>query len=123
MWPLFLDVLRAHGTVTFLLADLAGRHGLVELDKAIIALDRGNTAPEMRATIAHELHHLECPDCSDDDVEAMTAELLVPLPAALAAAGGADPDTIAANLFVDPKLVRARLRSLEPRRDSADDAS
>lgn len=121
--PLFLDVLRDRGHVTFVLADLpADRCGMVELDKAVVVLDGRNTEAQHRATIAHELHHLACPDCPEHEVEEMTAEILVPIADALAAAAtaGADLTQVAARLGVDPQLVRARIRSIPTGAETAD---
>lgn len=114
--PVFVEALRSRGTITFALADLGKHAGLVDIDGGVVFLDRGNSLGEMRATIAHELHHLNCPDCPEDEVEQMTAELLVPLHDALVAqAPGGDLQRIAARLGVDAKLVRARVRGLTHR--------
>lgn len=112
--PLFLEVLRARGHVSFVLTDLGDRCGMVELDKSIIVLDAANTTAAMRATICHELLHLHCDDCPEEEIEDMTAGILVPLADALAAAAdaGADLTRVAARLGVDEQLVRARLRSI-----------
>jgi Zn-dependent peptidase ImmA (M78 family) len=120
--PLFLDVLRDRGHVSFVLADLDNRCGMVELDKSVIVLDASNTVAEMRSTICHELLHLHCDECPEDEVEEMTAGILVPLQDALAAAAeaGADIAQVAARLGVDEQLVRARLRSIPHQQGYAD---
>lgn len=120
MWPLFLDVLRKRGHVTFMLADLADQCGRVYFDHSVVVLDRANDPAAMRSTTAHELQHLDCPDCDEDEIEDRTARLLVPLPAALAAAqihGGAR--AVADRLGVDPQLVHARIRSIAADGDAA----
>ena len=124
VFPLFLDVLRKHGRVSFVLADdLDGRCGMVNFDQAVIVLDAGNDCGAMRSTIAHELGHLDCPECPDDEIEQMTAERLVPLTDALAAAHAADSADmirhVANRLGVDTQLVRARIRDI-PTQGTAD---
>lgn len=107
MLPVLLDVLEERRTITLVLADdLNGRYGLTDKTDATIFLDRGNTLGEHRATLVHELLHLARPDLSDQKIEALTAEMLVPLSSAMASA---DADTIAEALGVDAQLVRARL--------------
>lgn len=119
--PLFLDVLRARRMVTFVLAeDLGERCGIVELDESVIVLNGRNDTATQRATICHELLHLDCDDCPEHEIEQMTAEILVPLPAALQASRGAGIDQVAAALGVDRQLVRARLRSLPTGSEAAD---
>lgn len=120
LMPVFLDALRAHRQITFALADDLGPHcGLTNLDDAVVFLSAANTDGEMLATIGHELHHLACQDCPDDEIEYMTAEVLVPLPDALAAITG-DVARVAARLGVDTALVRARIRTLPEQRDGGD---
>lgn len=120
--PLFLDVLRARGHITFVLADNLGhRCGMAELDRSIIVLDAANTVAEHRATITHELVHLQCGECPEHEVEQIAASILIPLEDALAAAAtaGADITDVAARLGVDEQLVRARIRSI-PQQGTAD---
>lgn len=113
LFGLLLAALREHRIITFVIADLGGdRCGLVDRQDNVIFLEGSNTDGAMRATVAHELHHLVCPECPEDEIEAMTAEMLVPLSDALAAQTGADVDQIAARLVVDPALVRARMGDL-----------
>lgn len=121
--PLFLDVLRARGHVTFMLSESIGDHcGLAELDQSVIVLNERNDTATQRATICHELLHLDCGECPEDQVEQMAAEILVPLHDALAARAhtGANLATVAARLGVDPQLVRARIRSLPSGSEAAD---
>lgn len=110
--PVFLQVLRERGTLTFILADLGTRAGIVALDKNVIVLNETNTDGAHRATICHELLHLHCGECPEHEIERMTAELLVPLPDALAAANTGDITRLADRLGVDPQLVRNRIRAL-----------
>lgn len=113
LFGLLLAALREHRIITFVVADLGGdRCGLVDRQDNVIFLEETNTDGAMRATVAHELHHLVCPQCPEDEIEAMTAEMLVPLSDALAAQAGADVDQIAARLVVDPALIRARMGDL-----------
>lgn len=119
--PLFLDVLRTRGHITFVLAeDLGERCGLAELDRSVVVLNGRNDTATQRATICHELLHLDCGECPEDEVEQLAAEILVPLPAALSAIAGADIDQVAAVLGVDRQLVRARMRSLPSGSETAD---
>jgi hypothetical protein len=114
--PVLFDVLRDRGRVTLVLAeDLAGHCGITNLEDGIVYLESSNTFGEMRATLGHELHHLLDPDCPEHKVEEATAELLVPLNAALAAEAEGDIASAAEQLAVDPQLVRARLRAAEQR--------
>lgn len=120
LFPLFLEVLRRKGHVTFLIADLGDDCGLVNKDRSAIVLDSGNDQAAMRATVAHELQHLACPDLPDEEIERMAAEMLVPLPDALSAAqvrGGVR--AVAERLGVDPQLVAARIRSIVAEPDGA----
>lgn len=111
MLPLFLDVLREQRYVTFVLADDLGDHcGLLDREHHVVFLDARNSVGVQRATIGHELHHMACPDSPEDQIEAMTAALLVPLTDALTVRAGADLAEVADRLGVDPALVRARLR-------------
>lgn len=120
LWPLFLDVLRHRGHVTFMVADLGEACGIVNLDRSVIVLDRRNDQAVMRSTVGHELEHLDCPDCPEAEIEQMTAELLVPLPEALAAAQlTVGVHAVADRLGVDPQLVRARIRSVTAEQDAA----
>lgn len=121
--PVFLGILRTWKQVTFMLADdLGGRCGITNLDTAVIILDAHNSDAAMRATILHEMLHLESADSPDEEVERRTAELLVPSHEALAAARtpGADIRQIAARLGVDVQLVRARIRSIPTQSETAD---
>ena len=107
MLPVLLDVLEERRTITLVLADdLKGRCGLTDKKDGTIFLDRGNTLGEHRATLVHELLHLARPDLSDQKIEALTAEMLVPLTSAM---GSADLQAVADTLGVDAQLVRARL--------------
>lgn len=107
MLPVLLDVLEERRTITLVLADdLDGRCGLTDKIDATIFLDRGNTLGEHRATLVHELLHLARPDLSDEKIEALAAEILVPLASAMASV---DVQAVADTLGVDPQLVRARL--------------
>ena len=111
--PLFAAALRKHGRLVFVLADegaLRGCHGKVNLASAVVLLDAANSDGEMRATLAHELQHLLNPGASEDEVEAATAQQLVPLEAAMHAAASGDFAAVAEDLLVDEALVRARLR-------------
>lgn len=119
LFPLFLEVLRRKGHVTFLLAELGDRCGIVNKDRSVVVLDTGNDEAAMRATVAHEMHHLTCPECPDEEIEQMTAELLVPLPDAMAAQMQG-VRSVAERLGVDPQLVAARIRTIIADRDAAD---
>lgn len=107
MLPVLLDVLEERRTITLVLADdLNGRCGITDKIDATIFLDRGNTLGEHRATLVHELLHLARPNLSDQKIEALAAEMLVPLTSAMESA---DVHAIAEALGVDAQLVRARL--------------
>lgn len=105
-----LQALATHRRITFVLADLDDHCGKANLDSAVVYLADANTIGEMRATVLHELMHLICPECPEDEVEAQAAEMLVPLAAALAAQACGDFAGAAEMLVVDSALVRARLR-------------
>lgn len=110
--PVLINVLRERRRLTFVLEDdLAGHCGLTNLEDGVVYLEAANTFGEMRATIGHELHHLLDPDSPEHEVEQLTAELLVPLPHALAAEANGDLAAVAEQLGVDTQLVRARLRA------------
>lgn len=117
--PIFIEALRSRRAITFALADLGNRAGLVDLQTGTVFLSADCSLGEFRATIAHELHHLNCPECPEDEVEQMTAELLVPLHDALIAQARGDLAEVAERLGVDVKLVRARMRGIA---QSAEDA-
>lgn len=110
--PIFLRALRARRRLTFVLADnLGSKHGLVNYETAVVLLDARNTDGEMRATVAHELLHLIDPTRGEEEVEAETARMLVPLEAAMAARATGEFVRVADELLVDPALVRTRLRA------------
>lgn len=107
--PVLLDVLEERRTITLVLADdLDGRCGFTDKQDSVIFLDRANTLGEHRSTLVHELLHLARPELAEDKIEALTAELLVPLPDALAAVTHADLHAVADSLGVDAQLVKAR---------------
>lgn len=111
--PTLLAALRAQGQITLVLApDLGRRCGITNLHDSVVFLDARNDDGAMHATLVHELIHLVCPECPDDEVEAQTAELLVPLADALAAQATGDIAGAAARLRVDKQLIRARLRGM-----------
>lgn len=114
--PVFMEALAAqrNRSITFVLVDNLGQCGLTNLDAGVVYLSAQNSYGEMRSTIAHELYHLLCPDdCTEDDIEARAAELLVPLSEALAAQARGDMVAAAEQLGVDTALLRARLRGLD----------
>jgi hypothetical protein len=124
--PLFFAALHSRRTITFVLTDSdtlealaraaghdtrGGHYGLADLEEAVIYLDEANTTGEMRATITHEIAHLTYPTWSDEAVEAMAAELLVPLPDAIEAVARGAIEEVAERLAVDGHLIRARIRA------------
>jgi hypothetical protein len=124
--PIFFAALHSRRTITFVLTNSdtlealaraaghdtrGGHYGLTDLEEAVIYLDEANTIGEMRATITHEIAHLTYPTWSDEAVEAMAAELLVPLPDAIEAVAGGAIEEVAERLAVDGHLIRARLRA------------
>lgn len=116
--PTLLAALRAREQITLVLApDLGRRCGVTDLHDSVVFLDARNDDGAMHATLVHELLHLVCPECPDDDIEAQTAERLVPLADALAARDTGDIAGAAARLQVDEQLVRARLRAIPLRGD------
>lgn len=109
---ILIGALERRTMVTLVLADdLDGRCGLTNKTDGVVFLDRHNTLGEMRATLAHELMHLLQPSWSEEKVEATVSEILVPLPAALAAQRHGTYEEVARRLGVDAQLVRARLRA------------
>lgn len=107
-----LDALRARQQITLVLVpDLGPYCGRTNLHDGVVFLDGRNSDAAQHATLTHELIHLACPECPEDDVERQAAELLVPLPDALAAQADGDLRAVAARLRVDEQLVRARLRA------------
>jgi hypothetical protein len=114
--PLLLAALRSRRRITFVLADrvtLGNRYGLTDLQESVVFLDETNTIGEMHATIVHEFTHLIYPNLSEEEVEAMAAELLVPLAVALEAHERNSIEETAERLVVDGRLIRARLRAAE----------
>jgi Zn-dependent peptidase ImmA (M78 family) len=114
MVPRFIAALRTRRKITFVLADrasLGGNYGLTDLDEAVVFLDESNTLGEMRSTIAHELTHLTYPTSSEEEVEAMAAEMLVPLADALEAHARNAIEETAERLMVDGRLILARIRA------------
>lgn len=108
------DVVSRHGTLTVALTDQIGdRCGAVDRVNAVVLLNSGHQHGKRRATLFHELLHLTCPDCDDDEVEDRTAAALVPLRDAAAVVRGAeDPAQVASRLDVDAQLVRQRVSGL-----------
>lgn len=116
--PTLLAALRARQQITLVLApDLGRRCGVTDLHDSVVFLDARNDDGAMHATLVHELLHLVCPDCPDDEVEAQTAEALVPLDEALTARATGDIAGVAARLRVDEQLIRARLRTIPASED------
>lgn len=114
LYTTLIQALRSRGQITLVLApDLGPSCGITDLHDSVVFLDARNSDGAMLATLVHELIHLICPSCPDEDVEAQTAELLVPLPDALAARASGDLAALACRLGVDEQLIRARLRTLE----------
>lgn len=112
--PLLVDALNAapHRTLSIVLVDDLGPYcAVTDPDSAVIYLDARCTPGEMRATIAHELVHIACPDCGEEEVESRAARQLVPLADAVAARPG-DLAAVAERLGVDAALVRARARDM-----------
>ena len=106
-----LDALRTYRTLTFVLADdLGERCGITNLDAGTVFLHADNDDGEMAATIQHELLHLTCPECPEEEIEYLAAERLVPLGDALSAAASGEWAATAAALGVDVQLLKARLR-------------
>lgn len=110
--PLFLQVLRDFGSITFVLADDLGTKlcGMTNLDAAVIYLSERNTDGEMLATIGHELAHLADPTASEETVERAAAAALISELAALRAVTTGDLRSVAEQCGVDEQLVRARIR-------------
>lgn len=118
---MLIGALEQRTILTLVLADgLDGRCGLTNKADAVVFLDRHNTPGEMRATLGHELMHLLQPDWSEEKVESIVAEMLVPLPAALSASRQGNFEDVATALGVDAQLVRARLAAADG--ESADAA-
>jgi hypothetical protein len=117
--PLLVDALNAapERTISLVLVDDLGPHcAITNLNRAVIYLDARCTPGELRATIAHELVHIACPDCDEEEVESRAARQLVPLADAVTAQPG-DLRAVAERLGVDAALVRARARDTgHPRR-------
>lgn len=110
MLPVLLEVLEERRYITLVLVDnLDGRCGLANKQDGTIFLSAENSVGEHRATLVHELLHLQRPELPDHKIEALTAEMLVPLDHAIAATNGAGLHAVAATLGVDAQLVRARL--------------
>ena len=111
---MLIGALEQRRILTLVLADnLDGRCGLTNKSDAVVFLDRHNTPGEMRATLSHELMHLLQPGWSEEKVESIVAEMLVPLKSALAARAHDAYDEVAERLGVDAQLVRARLAAAE----------
>lgn len=110
--PMFLQVLRDFGSITFVLADDLGSKlcGMTNLDTAVVYLSERNTDGEMLATIGHELAHLANPTASEAAVELAAAMALIPACDALRAAATGDLRSVADQCGVDEQLVRARIR-------------
>lgn len=116
--PVFRDVLRRYGRITFVhvepgeLGDDRCGEVIATDDHAWIFLDGGGTVGEFTATVAHELSHLDHPEEDDDAViESCAAELLIPLDEALAAITRDQIEAVARRHGVDSQLVRARVRT------------
>jgi hypothetical protein len=111
---LLIEALERHIAVTIVMADDLGdengrpRSGLTDKQSATIFLRRDNAAGEQRATAAHELLHLICPELPEHTIESMAARLLVPDD--FADADVLDVQAIADELCVDPQLVLTRIR-------------
>lgn len=115
-----LDALRARQQITLVLVPDLGRFcGRTDMHDGVVFLDGRNSDGQQHATLTHELIHLSCPDCPEDDVERQAAERLVPLPDALAARATGTEEELAARLRVDAQLVRARVRGVDDRADEA----
>lgn len=122
--PMLIGALEQRRILTLVLADdLNGRCGLTNKTDAVVFLDRHNTPGEMRATIIHELMHLLQPGWPEEKVEAIVAEMLVPLPAALTARRHGSFEDVAARLGVDAQLVQARLAAADAESVEATEAA
>lgn len=110
------DILADIGQVTVALADpdrIGHRCGVADRERGVVLLNAAHGFGKRRATLLHELLHLACPDCDDDEVEQATAAALVPTREATAVVlGTADVEQVAARVDVDPQLVRARIAAL-----------
>lgn len=111
--PALLEVLGERRTLTLVLTDLQGCSGLTDRHQAVIFLDHSNSFGEQRATLLHELLHLARPDMTDPQIEALTAEMLVPLQDVIHAQTPDEESAAAERLGVDAQLVRARLAAAE----------
>lgn len=115
-----LDALRARQQITLVLVPDLGPHcGLTDLHDGVVFLDGRDDDARQHATLTHELIHLTCPECPEDDVERQAAERLVPLSDALAAQTSGRYDEVARRLHVDAQLVRARVRAVTARDERA----
>lgn len=113
LFDILNDALKKHRRITFALTgELINTCGITNLEHAVVFLSDANSQATMRATVAHELIHLLCQDCPDEEVEAMAAEALVPLPAALEALASGSMSEVAARVGVDEQMMRARVRTI-----------
>lgn len=117
LWPLFAEILRRNRYVAFRMVDRmpdapgirSGAMAMTNKHTGDVYLRSDLDDGQLRACTGHELHHLRHPGWSEIDVEHSTAQLLVPLPAALAARTEEDMDDMAQALWVDRKLIMSRL--------------
>lgn len=99
-----------------------GLMGCVDHEQRVIWLTTGLTQAERRCTIAHEVGHLERGPAPDDPaladqeeraVDAWAARLLIPTGALVRAFQWSQHlDEVAEELWVDERMLRARLRAL-----------
>lgn len=100
----------------------AGLLGCVDHDKRIIWLTTGMTQSERRCTLAHELGHLErgpapvdpaAAEAEERAIDEWAARLLIPRCALVRAFQWSQYlEEIAEELWVDLKMLRARLRAM-----------
>lgn len=117
LWPIFAGLLRRDRYVAFRMVDRMphvpgirpGAMAMANKAAGEVWLRADLDDGQLRACTGHELGHLWDPTASEIEVEHSTAQLMVPLSAALAARTEADLDDMARALWVDRKLIMSRL--------------
>lgn len=83
-------------------------------DGAFVFIDDACTDGEYAATLGHEIGHLLWPEITDEaEIDARAAAMLIPAQAVSPDHTREDIARVATRWGVDPKLVRARIRSSE----------
>lgn len=97
-----------------------GVAGETDHDRQVISIDRGLSQAERRGTLLHEaIHvvrdHVDCDTYDDEDVEQLTARILIPLPRLLEVLVWArNSHEAAEELWVDHPLYLTRMNHLHP---------